>query len=221
MSHAYLRVQHPFVFVLTHWINLLGMVFLALSGLYIHFPIFPGFMGVARGTHFFWMFVVLITLVLRVVLMFVVKDSNMPDGSNVGADMWNFLPQKANRGKLFPTIGYYLFVIKDKPEMGKYNPLQKMAYVLAGVLTLVAGYTGFALWGPTSDWSIFLAGTTMVADWFNAGAGGAALMPMRIIHYWTMWAILSFTAIHAYLANIYGFNADKIMFAWKETPAEH
>lgn len=220
MSHAYLRSQHPFVFVLTHWINLLGMIFLTLSGFYIHFPIFPGLMGVARGTHFFWMFAVLITLVLRVVLAFVVKDSNMPDGGNVGLDIWNFAPQKANRGKLFPTIGYYLFVVKDKPEMGKYNPLQKMAYVLAAVLTILAAYTGFALWGPTSDWGIFQAGTNWVAGLFGSGGGGS-LMPIRILHYWTMWAILAFTFIHAYLANIYGFAADKIMFAWKETPAKN
>ena len=44
-------------FVITHWINLLAMFFLALSGFYIHYPIVPGLMGLARGTHFFWMFV--------------------------------------------------------------------------------------------------------------------------------------------------------------------
>lgn len=220
MSHAYLRVQHPLVFVIQHWINLLAMAFLTLSGFYIHFPIFPGFMGVARGTHFFWMFVLLINLALRIVLAFIVKDSDMPDGSDIGLDVRNFIPQKANRGKLFPTIGYYLFLVKDKPEMGKYNPLQKIAYVMTIPLTLLAAYTGFALWGPTSDWAFFQAGTIWVADLFNAGGGGS-LMPMRILHYWTMWAILAFTFIHVYLANIYGFAADRIMFLWKETPAEH
>ncbi len=220
MSHAYLRVQHPFVFVLTHWINLLAMIFLTLSGFYIHFPIFQGFMGVARGTHFFWMFVLLINLFVRIVLAFVVKDSSMPDGSDVGLDVRNFVPQKANRGKFLKTIGYYLFVVKYKPEMGKYNPLQKLAYILTIPLTLLAAYTGFCLWGPTSDWALFEVGTVWVADLFNAGGGGS-LMPVRILHYWTMWAILAFTFIHVYLANIYGFAADKIMFAWKETPAEH
>lgn len=220
MSHSYLRSQHPFVFVLTHWTNLLSMIFLTLSGFYIHYPIFPGLMGLARGTHFFWMFVLLITLALRIVLAFFVKDSNMPDGSNVGLDVWNFAPQKANRGKLFATIGYYLFIVKDKPEMGKYNPLQKMAYVLTIPLTLLAAYTGFALWGPTSDWAFFQAGTDWFATLSNVGGGGA-LMIIRLVHFWTMWAILSFTFIHVYLANIYGFSADKIMFAWKETPAKH
>lgn len=216
MAHKYLRVQHPFIFVVTHWTNLLAMIFLTLSGFYIHYPVFPGFMGVARGFHFFWMFVLLINLVLRIILAFVVKDSPMPDGSEVGTDIWNFIPQKANRGKLIPTILYYLFIRKDKPDCGKYNPLQKMAYVLTVPLTLFAAYTGFCLWAPTMNWPIFVAGTDFFASAFNAGGGGS-LMPVRIVHYWTMWAILAFTFIHVYLANIYGFAADKIMFAWQET----
>jgi Ni/Fe-hydrogenase 1 B-type cytochrome subunit len=216
MSHQYLRVQHPLVFVLTHWINLLSMIFLTLSGLYIHFPIFGGLMGAARGTHFFWMFVLLINLLLRIVLAFIVKDSPMPDGSDVGLDVRNFVVQKANVGKFWKTIGYYLFIVKDKPEMGKYNPLQKLAYLLTIPLTLLAAYTGFCLWAPTMNWAFFQAGTVWFASLFNAGGGGS-LMPVRILHYWTMWAILSFTFIHVYLAYIYGFAADKIMFAWQET----
>lgn len=220
MSHAYTREMHPLVFVMTHWINLLSMVFLTLSGFYIHFPIFPGAMGVARGTHFFWMFVLIINLVVRLVLAFTVKTANVPGSREVDTDIKNFIPQPENRYQLIPTLKYYLFIKKDHPISGKYNPLQKMAYVLTIPLTLLAAYTGFALWGPTSDWAFFLAGTTWVADLFNAG-GGADPMPMRILHYWTMWAILAFTFIHVYLANIYGFDADKIMFAWKETGTDH
>ena len=70
MSHDLYREDHPMPFVLTHWINLLAMFFLALSGFYIHYPIVPGLMGLARGTHFFWMFVLLINLIVRLVLMF-------------------------------------------------------------------------------------------------------------------------------------------------------
>lgn len=214
--HVYTREQHPFIFVLTHWINLLSMVFLTLSGFYIHYPIFPGFMGVARGTHFFWMFVLLINLVVRVILAFTVKTARNADGSEIGTDIRNFVPQPENKGAFFGTVGYYLFIKKEKPGAGKYNPLQKLAYVMTVPLTLFAAYTGFALWGPTSDWAFFMAGTEFFANLWNSG-GGADPMPIRIAHYWTMWAILMFTFIHVYLANIGGFESDKIMFAWKET----
>jgi Ni/Fe-hydrogenase 1 B-type cytochrome subunit len=212
--------MHPLVFVLTHWINLLAMLFLTLSGLYIHYPIFPGAMGLARGTHFFWMFVLCINFIVRLVLLFTVKTANVAGSRDVARDIKNFVPQAENRHQLWPTVKFYLFMKKEHPKGGKYNPLQKMAYVLTVPLTLLAAYTGFALWGPTSDLPFFQAGTVWVASLFNAGGGGDP-MPMRILHYWTMWAILSFTFIHVYLANIYGFDADKIMFAWKETGTDH
>ncbi len=216
MAHKIYREAHPLPFVLTHWINLLAMFFLTLSGFYIHFPIFPGFMGVARGTHFFWMFVLIINLTLRIVRAFVVKTANMPDTREVDLDIKNWLPQEANRHQLIPWIKYYLFLKKDHPISAKYGVLQKIAYLATIPITFAAAYTGFCLWGPTSDWGFFLAGTTWVADLFNAG-GGASLMPMRILHYWIMWVILIFTAAHVYLANIYNFAPSKMIFAWKES----
>jgi Ni/Fe-hydrogenase 1 B-type cytochrome subunit len=215
MAHKLYREAHPMVFVLTHWINLLAMIFLTLSGFYIHFPIIPGLMGAARGTHFFWMFVLLINLITRVVLAFVVKDAVMPDTREVDTDIKNFLPQKANRHQLWPWVKYYLFLKKDHPISGKYGSLQKIAYVATPFLILAAAYSGFCLWGPTSQFGIFRAGTVWVAGLYNAGGGGDP-MPMRILHYYIMWVILMFTAIHAYLANIYNFGPSKMIFAWKE-----
>lgn len=215
-QHVFTREQHPLIFVMTHWINLLSMLFLTLSGFYIHFPIFPGAMGVARGIHFFWMFTLLINLIVRIILAFVVKTSRNADSSEIGTDIWNFIPQPENKGSFLGTVGYYLFFVKEKPGKGKYNPLQKIAYVATIPLTLFAAYTGFALWGPTSDWALFAAGTDYFSGLFHAGGGGDP-MPIRIAHFWTMWVILMFTFIHVYLANIGGFAADKVMFAWKET----
>jgi Ni/Fe-hydrogenase 1 B-type cytochrome subunit len=192
------------------------MLFLTLSGFYIHYPIFPGFMGVARGTHFFWMFVLIINLFLRIFLAFVVKTANMPDTREVDTDIKNWLPQKANRHQLWPWIKYYLFLKKDHPISAKYGVLQKIAYIATIPITLAAAYTGFALWGPTSDWAFFQAGTVWVASLFNAGGGGDP-MPIRILHYWIMWVILIFTAAHVYLANIYNFAPSRMIFAWKES----
>ena len=222
MSHVFTRQQHPLVFVITHWLNLLAMLFLTLSGFYIHYPIFPGGMGVARGTHFFWMFVLCINLIVRIILAFVVKTSANADGTNVGMDVRNFVPQAENRGTFFATIAYYLFIRKTPAAKGKYNPLQKLAYILTIPLTLLAAYTGFALWGPTSDWAFFQAGTEFFASLplFNASSGGDPIA-IRIVHFWTMWAILIFTFIHVYLANLYGFAADRVMFAWQETTGDH
>ena len=209
-EHAFYREEHPLVFVLTHWINLLGMCFLTLTGFYIHYPLFGGLMGLARGTHMFWAFVVVINLIVRVVLAFFVKDATMMGTREVETDIKNWLPQKANRHQFWPTLKFYLFFKKEHPISAKYGVLQKIAYLLTIPLTLAAAYSGFCLWGVTYQWPIFAAAT--------AARGG--LMNMRIIHFYIMWAILCFAGIHAYLASIYGTPPLKIMFLWKETVPE-
>lgn len=220
MAHAPKRTQHPMPMVITHWINLSAMFFLVLSGIYIHYPFVPGLMGLARGTHFFWMFVLIVNLIVRLVFLFTIQDSNLETGEGAKADIYSFLPQKENRHQLWPFIKYYLFMKKEAPIQGKYNPLQKVAYLFVPILIVIAAWSGFSIWGPTMNWPFFFASRAWVANWFNT-AGGADPMNMRILHYFTMWAIVLFTLVHAYLANIYNFNPSKLMFKWEEVPEEH
>lgn len=212
MSHpAHYREAHPIPFVLTHWINLLSIFFLSLSGLYIHFPFFGGAMGWARGTHVFWMWVLLINLIVRIVLAFFVKDATGLGSRKKDTDIKNWLPQKQNRHQSGAWLKYYTFFKKDHPISAKYGVLQKIAYLVTIPLTLWAAYTGFCLFLPAQTWAVWPA--------FKAGVewvGG--FMTMRIIHYYTMWAFILFTAIHAYLANIEGFSPSRIIFAWQESP---
>ena len=39
------------IFVVTHWINLIAMIVLIITGFCIHFPFIPAGMGVCRGAH--------------------------------------------------------------------------------------------------------------------------------------------------------------------------
>lgn len=218
MAHAPLREGAPLPFIITHWINLLSMFFLALSGFYIHFPLFGGFMGWARGTHFFWMFVVLINCLVRIILAFFVKSANQMESRVKEKDIKNWLPQAENRHQLWPTIKYYLFFKKDAVISAKYGTLQKIAYLMVPVLILLAGYTGLCLWPVTQPLPFFQAGIDLISKWFDPGFGGAALMPVRTVHYWIMWAILCFTMVHVYLANVYTFAPAKLMLGWVEDP---
>ena len=205
---------------ITHWINLLAMIFLTFSGFYIHYPFFPGFMGVARGMHFFWMFVLLINLIVPDRAAFFVKTAIMPDTREVDTDIKNWLPQEENRHQLVPWVKYYLFLKKDHPISAKYGVFRRSPTSRRRPAHLAAAYTGFCLWGPTSSWPFFQAGTIWVASLFNAGGGGDP-MPIRILHYYIMWVIIIFTAFHAYLANIYNFAPSSMIFAWKESTDEH
>lgn len=210
-GHAHYREAHPLVFVITHWINLICMIMLAFSGFYIHYPFFDGFMGVARGMHFVAMFVIVINLTFRIIAAFFVKTATQLGSREVDTDIKNWLPQEENKHQFFETVKYYLFLRKEGVISAKYGSLQKIAYLATIPLTYVQAYTGFAIYGPTLNWSIFRSGVDLV--------GGP--MNMRIIHYFIMWVFIVFTMVHAYLANIYNFNPSKIIFAWKESGANH
>ena len=65
MAHlAHYKEAHPLPFVITHWINLIAMICLIVTGFCIHFPFWPDFMGIARGVHIFCGFVLAILSLL-------------------------------------------------------------------------------------------------------------------------------------------------------------
>ena len=69
MAHlAHYKEAHPLIFVVTHWINLIAMIMLILSGIIIHFPVLPFLTGIARGCHLFFGFVLFINCVARVIM---------------------------------------------------------------------------------------------------------------------------------------------------------
>jgi len=77
MAHlAHYKEAHPLPFVITHWINLVAMIFLLVTGFLIHFPV-SGTMGAARGLHVFFGFVLFINCLVRVIMSFIVKSAPM------------------------------------------------------------------------------------------------------------------------------------------------
>ena len=192
---------HPFIFRFTHWVNLICMLLLILSGIEIHYPVVPGLMGMARGVHMFCAFVILINLVFRIVAAGFVKSAPAYGTRETKLDMYTFFPQKDNRHQLIPWIKYYLFFKKEHPLGGKYGVPQKLSYLLIAVAFFFMGYTGFCLWAPTMNIAFFAGFTTLV--------GG--LMKVRVIHYFMMFFFICFTLIHIYLANIEGIDPTKVM----------
>jgi Ni/Fe-hydrogenase 1 B-type cytochrome subunit len=182
------------------------MVCLVFTGIYIHFPFFHGFMGIARGAHLFFGLVLLINMVFRVLSAFFVKSASNPGSREVKADVKSFFPSKDNRHQLGAWIKYYLFLQKEHPLGAKYGVPQKLTYSVIPLLILFIAYTGFALWAPSSGAPIFAA--------FTAAVGG--IMNVRIIHFFMMVLFVLFIMLHAYLASIEGISPLKMMFAWKE-----
>ena len=206
MAHlAHYKEAHPLPFVITHWINAVAMVFLIITGFMIHFPV-AGTMGVVRGLHVFFGFVIFINCVVRVLMAFFVKSAPTGGTREQVKDFRTWLPQKDNRHQAGAWVKYYLFMKKDHPLSAKLGVPQKLSYLLIPILIVLMFLTGLALWAPTMNLGISQA---ILNAW-----GGA--MSVRIIHYFGMFVFIIFMFIHIYLANVEGTEPTKLMFFHKE-----
>ena len=205
MAHlAHYDEAHPLPFRITHWINLVSMIVLIFTGCIIHYPFIPGIMGVCRGAHIFFGFVLFINCLVRVIMAFVVESAPTAGTRQTVKDYKTWLPQADNKHQGPQWIKYYLFMKKDHPLSAKLGVPQKISYLLIPILVLLIFITGLALWSPTA------AGMTGFID----ALGGA--MSVRLIHYVLMFIFIIFIGIHVYLANIEGLAPSKLMFFGKE-----
>ncbi len=194
------------VFVVTHWINLICMVWLIFSGFIIHYPFIPVIMGICRGSHVLFGCILLINMIFRVIAAFFVKTAPTGGTRKQRPDYLSWLPQKDNRHQALEWIKYYLFLKKDHPLGAKLGVPQKLSYLAIPVLILIMWWTGMCIWAPVMDLGPFAATVNFV--------GGA--MSMRIIHYYLMFVFIIFMFIHIYLANVESIAPTKLMFIRKE-----
>jgi Ni/Fe-hydrogenase 1 B-type cytochrome subunit len=197
------REEHPTTPRVLHWLHLISIVVLAISGLYISDPFFPYGMSFMRGAHIVFMWVLIVTLIWRVIWALVGKSSPAGQRERI-RDVRFFGPQRENRGTLGGTVSYYLFMRPEAPRVSKYNGLQKATYVFWLLLIVLQAITGFALWSVTAAWF----GPVTYA------LGGP--LWIRSIHYLIMWVFVITTIIHLFLAALHPAQM-RLMFLGRET----
>lgn len=210
MAHlAHYKEAHPLPFVITHYVNLVCMIVLILTGFMIHFPSLPVAEGVMRGPHVLCGFILFINFVVRVILAFCLESAPTLGTRLTVKDYKVWLPQEDNKHQLLPWLKYYLFFKKEHPIAAKYGVPQKLAYLfMVSGLIIIMFWTGMALWEPTAVWPF--------NAWLISVCGG--LMSVRIIHYFGMFVFLFFIMLHVYLCCMEGTACIKLMFLRKETP---
>lgn len=183
-----------------HWVHLVAMVVLIFTGFYIAIPFFSGWMASARWLHFTFAFIILINLVARVYWALFGRSASIKHQKRLDRDWRNFGPQPRNKGTLFPMIRYYLFLKKEHPATGKYNPMQKATYTFWALLLLLQGWTGCILLWPNTPF------------WASQGAILGNLMTVRLVHYLVMWLFIVTGLIHIYLSLAEDWAGYKMMF---------
>ena len=186
--------RHPLVFLILLRLTLVSVLFLIVTGFYIHYPIISnggGFlMSLMRGVHFFAAGILTISVALRVILMFIGKNR----------DWSSFLPNFRDIALVPKVICHYMHLC-DMPEISKkYNPLQMMTYTAVFLLAIFQIISGFALMYTDGGLA-----------WFNYGIFGTEVNT-RIAHYIINWVFVLFLVVHTYLAIRDSFKDTKEVF---------
>lgn len=187
--------RHSLPARIVHWINLVAMFMLTLTGLDINYPFMGLMTGVMRNLHYFAGIVLVINIVVRIYVAFAGKYRD--------ANQWTI----PGPGELFSVVRYYLFLGPHPKKTKKYNGLQRLSYLGIVVLMLAQAFTGFAIGWPDG-----------MLNGFVAWVGGLAAL--RAIHLLGTYIFIAFTIVHAYMVFVEDPQEFPAMFLGREETPE-
>lgn len=174
----------------THWLNVLAMITLCTTGIFIGHPLSIGesasayTMGWIRFVHFTAAYVFAIGLAVRAYWSFV---------GNKYSNWRAFFPflNPADREKMIATFKYYCFLDRKLPHVVGHNAVASSAYFLAFLLYLGMIVSGFTLYSEHAP------GGTLhhLLGWITHIFSNQSL---RLIHHTFMWLLIGFIINHIY-----------------------
>lgn len=179
-----------------HFMHVFTIVLLAISGIYIRFPFYPGMRPFNEQVHFIAYYGVIILLVVRIVYAIFV-------------DHREFAIRKKDLKAGAQAILYYMFLRKQYPHLSKYNAMQKIIYgYIFPLFLIVLAVTGFAMQYPETMLS-WAASVDLVAAY------------VRVVHFFFCALTLFFVLIHVCMSFVEDFPALLIFFGlqrqyWEE-----
>lgn len=176
----------------THWVNAVSIVVLAVTGIFIGtaktLALEPSqfIMGQVRFVHFVAAYAFSVSVLARIYWMFV---------GNTYSSWREFFPilTRDGRRNMLDTFKYYTFISKKAPHPVGHNSLAGTAYSAVFALYLVMMGTGFALYSERAPQSLLhkLTGWMLIL-FSNQG--------LRLTHHMVMWLLVGFAIHHIYSA---------------------
>jgi len=176
---------------LTHWLNVISILALLLTGFYIGAPFIHAarenqlIMATMRFLHFVSSYVFTVSVLVRIYWWF---------AGNRYARLNQFIPASSERQKdLIDSLLFYVFLRKDSTHAEGHNALAGLTYFLLFILFIVEILTGFALYAESHVGAFW----TLMGGWllsiFSTGT-------VRLVHHLLMWIIVPFIIVHVYLS---------------------
>lgn len=192
MGHLYEKYVWEVPVRVTHWVNVLAIVTLALTGLFIGSPQALALtasayvMGWVRFIHFVAGYAFAVSVLSRIYWAFV---------GNRYASIREFFPffSKKGRTNMLETFRYYTFTSQKGPHTVGHNALAGTAYSAVFILYLVMICSGFALYTDRAPQSFM----HHLFGWTHSLFSDQG---MRLTHHMVMWLLIAFAIHHIYSA---------------------
>ncbi|HEY3309843.1 MAG TPA: Ni/Fe-hydrogenase, b-type cytochrome subunit [Desulfuromonadaceae bacterium] len=175
-----------------HWVNVLCIMILSLSGFFIGSPFSLGrsasdfSMGWVRFIHFTAAYLFTVSVVSRVIWSVI---------GNKYAGWREFFPFASARGreKMYRMLRYYLLFDRQVPETVGHNPLATTAYTLLFFIYILMILTGFAMYAEYAPAGLMHKSLGFMYYKFS-------FQGMRLAHHFSTWLIFGFVINHIYSA---------------------
>ena len=193
MGHLYEKYVWEVPVRVTHWVNMLAIITLSVTGLFIGSPktvaLTPSAfaMGWIRFIHFVAGYTFSVSVLSRIYWAIVTK--------NEYAGWREFFPimTREGRHKMLTALKYYTFISKRVPAAPGHNALAGTAYSVVFLLYLTMIGTGFALYSERAPSGILHKSLGWLF-WLFSNQG------MRLTHHCVMWFLIAFVIHHVYSA---------------------
>ncbi len=186
-----IRYVWEFPVRLSHWLNVVSITALSLTGFYIGHPFLSAgegtwIMGWMRFLHFAFAYLFAVSVVIRA-LWFLI--------GNPYASWRMFFPWATQKGRAnaLKFFRYYTFTGKQIPYEVGHNALACLAYALVFTLYFVQIASGFALYGQFAPGGLW----DTLFGWMLVWPGAPYL---RLGHHFIMWLLIGFVINHIYSA---------------------
>jgi len=175
-----------------HWVNVLCMIMLSITGFYIGSPFMTAsestqyIMGWMRFLHFSFAYLFTVSILARIIWMFI---------GNHHASWKAFFPWATREGRIsfIKMFRYYTFTGKQISYEVGHNPVAAVAYFgifclfvfqVASGFTLYGQFAPGGFWNGLTGWALTLVGS----QWLRLG------------HHGVMWLLVGFIINHVYSA---------------------
>jgi len=176
----------------THWINVLAILTLCLTGFYIGAPFIHAtsskqyIMGDIRFAHFVAGYVLLFSLLIRIYWAFV--------GNKYASWRVWFPFGKRGRSDLADAVKFYSFVSRKPPYAVGHTALAGITYLFVFLMFAFQIFSGFAMYSQAKpDAAIW----TVLGGWLLSIF---SIQTLRLLHHIVMYLIIAFVFLHLYIA---------------------